>query len=362
MTESSQTGGADVVSDRSAVTHILVSWALGLFGGDRFYLRQWRMGYLKLGLILASLVAVGGIAQTSPESAALALMPALSFYCVDLLRAGLGKARDSKGFRLNGDPQGGLFGLWIGLGKSVIQGEESPLGWLPTKGPDSAAKDKSDENLGENASVGKSDAQVENLHRMLAASGETEKPKFVIWGREHAVVALSGRCMIVRGRTNKSGKVKGDWLNDATTIAFYYADINAIDVRNLATGVYLTILTPSYSGEYDPVKTDMAQLNTYINNIWELGTSVTSIWNTTDRSPDNVVWIPQKLFDSQKMLVGELRALVGESKSKAPVQSAPPTSYDISEQLNKVAELHENNLLSDEEFAAAKSRILDNQN
>jgi len=347
------------VSHRSAVVHFWLSVGLGFYGVDRFYLNHWWLGALKASLALFVVAVSNSIGETGPpETVVFVALPITAFYLFDAIRAGLGKARDRDGLPLKNDPPGGLFRHWQ-------QGGESSHPDAPPS-PKRSAYDNSPpvfqstspNRTGNSSTASSKDAKTENLQRMLAAAGESEKPQFVIWGTKHAIVAFSGRCMVVRGQANKKGKVHGSWLADATTLVFYYADINAIDVRTLSTKVYLTILTPSFSGEYDHVKTDMKRAENLFMSVWNLGTARTPLWDSTDESPDNGIPMTREQYDSQKTLVAKLRQLVGESKSRGHADSSPPPVKDFSEQLQNLADLHSKGHLTDDEFAEAKKRIL----
>lgn len=156
--------------------------------------------------------------------------------------------------------------------------------------------------------------------------------RFVVLGvNGQAIVALTDRLVIV-----KAGFMAGATGGGRAT-SFRYSDIIAIEVNTGLVNAVIEIVTAGHTGtpEHD----------------W---------WATSkDRDPwklSNTLPLTKQLLDEQKDSIQELRVLIDMAKTHAT--STKPPAGDISQQLRNLAELHEKGLLSSEEFAQAKKKLL----
>lgn len=196
-------------------------------------------------------------------------------------------------------------------------------------------------------------ASESRLRALKMAVGVTEEPEFVLWGRVGALMALNDNCVVFRGKTDAKGNLKGDWLNDAKALSLFYSDINAIEVRNLGKQVYLTILTSSFSGAFDPVKVDMDRGANLFLSFWDPGKA--KIWNSTDEPPDNILSMSLSQFEQQKKLVERLKRKVASAKNGSGNQIL---AVDLAGQLSQLADMRGSGALSEEEYSMAKKKLL----
>ena len=67
-------------------------------------------------------------------------------------------------------------------------------------------------------------------------------------------------------------------------------------------------------------------------------------------------WAQQEYEQQQAMQQEMIQQQVEQEQYETPVEQAP--AVDLTAQLQQLAQLHESGVLSDEEFAAAKQRLL----
>ena len=129
---------------------------------------------------------------------------------------------------------------------------------------------------------------------------------------------------------------------------FHFADITGIEFNSGWVNGVLEILTASYSGSTnkDFWRGSNRSRNADSNNPWTLSNCLPLL-----KSEHNS-YLPE---------INELKARVGKSKQVRVQVAAPqvaPNSDGLAEQLQKLGDLHASGVLSAEEFAAAKARLL----
>ncbi|WP_238702421.1 SHOCT domain-containing protein [Microbacterium caowuchunii] len=140
----------------------------------------------------------------------------------------------------------------------------------------------------------------------------------------------------------------GAFLGERST-TFYFTDINAIEYNSgFASGV-LEVLTASYQG-------------TANKDYWR-GTS--SSRNADRNDPytlSNTLPMAKAIYNEWAPHIQELRARISASK-RAPQHAAPSSNVqmpatDLVSQLERLAALRTSEVLTDEEFAVAKARLM----
>ena len=175
--------------------------------------------------------------------------------------------------------------------------------------------------------------------------GTEEKPIFFIsdatsWGG--ALVALEDRCLIV-----KSGIVGGfmsGTLGGSRVTSFYYRDINAIEYNSgLLSGV-LEVLTASYNGSAN-------------RDYWK-GTNSPRNANSNDPyTLSNTLPLSKTGYRDAHELISQLRKMIRESKETRITLNNSGT-ISIADELAKLAELKAQGVISEEDFQAAKTKLL----
>lgn len=146
-------------------------------------------------------------------------------------------------------------------------------------------------------------------------------------------------------------------LGGERSAVFHYTDITGIEYNSgLMSGV-LEILTPSYSGgaNKDFWRGSTKSRNADSNDPWALSNTLPLMKDEYRAAADQIT---------------ELRRRISAAKSPPPIWAATPPPQPpstpaapgrgagLAEQLAKLADLHQSGVLSDEEFAAAKQRLL----
>jgi len=62
--------------------------------------------------------------------------------------------------------------------------------------------------------------------------------------------------------------------------------------------------------------------------------------------------------DEQSQLDEEQNARIGDLEQQPPAQQAPAASSPMVDQLNQLSELHDQGVLTDDEFASAKAKLI----
>lgn len=156
--------------------------------------------------------------------------------------------------------------------------------------------------------------------------------RFVVMGvGGQAIVALTDRLVIV-----KAGFMAGATGGGRATY-FRYSDILAIEVNTGLLNAVIEIVTAGHTGTPE-------------HDWWAM---------SKDRDPwklSNTLPLTKILLEEQKSNIQELRVLIDQAKTH--ITSTTPSDSDIPKQLRDLAELHEKGLLSSEEFAQAKRKLL----
>lgn len=189
---------------------------------------------------------------------------------------------------------------------------------------------------------------------ILQHSHDEEEPWFILTSVTAGCMAcFEDRLMIVKAG-NMQGYMSGTLFGGRST-TFYYSDINAIEFNKQPFGSVLEILTASYDGGPN-------------HDFWR-GTFQSRNSNSGDPyTLNNTLPINNITYNNARAEMSELRKRISAAKQTtvnvtlpapppAPAQIAPPNE-DLVAKLAKLGELRDAGVLSDEEFAAAKARLL----
>lgn len=181
--------------------------------------------------------------------------------------------------------------------------------------------------------VMKLDVLPEKTRRVYDEHVGAHDVRFVIMGTfGQAIVALTDRAVVV-----KAGFMAGATGGGRAT-SFNYTDIVGIEINTGWLSAVIEIVTAGHTG-------------TPQHDWWEMG---------KDRDPaklSNTLPLTKDLLEKQKHDVERLRGLIDKAKPHA-VAATEAASRDVASQLQDLAELHAKGILSDEEFAQAKKKIL----
>lgn len=188
----------------------------------------------------------------------------------------------------------------------------------------------------------KGEARAENAMKLDLLPQKTRKVydeqvgahdvQFVVMGlKGQAIIALSERLVVV-----KAGFMAGATGGGRAT-SFRYEDIIGLEINTGWVTAVIEIITAGHTG-------------TPQHDYWALG---------KDRDPwklSNTLPLTKELLEEQKDNIQELRALIDTAKTH--ITSTMPSAGNITTQLRELSELHEKGLLSSEEFAQAKKKLL----
>lgn len=186
----------------------------------------------------------------------------------------------------------------------------------------------------------------------------------LVGGFGQALIALSDRMVIA-----KAGLMSGNTFGGKVT-AFPYREVTGIELHTGWSTGALAIQTPSYpgtqAGSYwakgkntSPAELpntlplpSKSVLNSWQTHLQTLRAAVTGGGLTANTEPPPELGPPVAL-----------RALPRKQPAAPPVvssqmQASPSPGRDLSSQLRELAELHQGGVLSDEEFARAKAKLL----
>jgi len=163
---------------------------------------------------------------------------------------------------------------------------------------------------------------------------EDETVLFCIVGEhDQSLIALNKRLLII-----KPGFMANASFG-AKVASFFYKDITGIEVNvGLAVGV-IEILTPSYEGtrERSWIGANLGQTN----NVFVVS---------------NCIPISKKDLNMFKPYIDKLRKLVEDAKH--PQTETANKGNDIASQLESIAKLYKEGILTEEEYLKAKKKIL----
>jgi len=185
-------------------------------------------------------------------------------------------------------------------------------------------------------------------HKMLAKLekhlNDDESVEVIIWSVGAGyLLSTQDRCIIAKISVAQS--LMAGSLGGGRVASFYHSDITAIEYNSgFANGV-LEILTASYQG-------------TKNQDFWR-GTFDSRNANANDPyTLSNTLPLSRAEFDGAKSLISVIRKRISEAKNPPPVASQPPPAPRLEGSLSEISALHDAGKLTDEEFAAAKAKIL----
>lgn len=161
-----------------------------------------------------------------------------------------------------------------------------------------------------------------------------------------ALIAFEDRCLIAKG--GAVGSFMAGSLGGGRVTTFYFDQITGIEYNSgLLSGV-LEVLTPSYQGtankDFWKGITSGGRRNLDDNDPWKLS-------NTLPLTKDD--------YRSSKPLIDSLRKLISEyRRGGIQPQTTPAPQNDLSEELLRLSALRDKGVLSDDEFTAAKAKLL----
>lgn len=155
------------------------------------------------------------------------------------------------------------------------------------------------------------------------------------------LVAFEDRLAIIKVGALTSF-MAGSLMGGRNTV-FYFNDITAIEYNSgLMSGV-LEVLTASYQGSAN-------------KDFWQ-GTLKSRNADSNDPfTLSNTLPLAKFEYEQWKGDIAQLRKRIADSKRTVVVQE--PAATSMADQIAQLAKLHADGLLSDEEFAAAKSRLI----
>ncbi|WP_247625055.1 hypothetical protein [Microbacterium galbinum] len=160
------------------------------------------------------------------------------------------------------------------------------------------------------------------------------------------LVAFEDRLAIIK--TGAATSFMAGSLGGERSTTFYFTDINAIEYNSgIASGV-LEVLTASYQGSAnkDFWRGTMDSRNADKNDPYTLS---------------NTLPMAKVVYNEWSSHIQELRARISASKRPASIVMAPApreTSSDLVSQLERLSALRAADVLTDEEFVAAKARLM----
>lgn len=189
-------------------------------------------------------------------------------------------------------------------------------------------------------------SKTASLAVLRQCHGSTESPWLIISaGTAGLLAAFEDRLVIIK--TGFGASLMAGAFGGERSATFHFTDITGIEYNSgLVTGV-LEVLTPSYNGtaNRDYWRGTLASRNADSNDPWTLSNCL----------PLGKVEYNNCLRDIQ-----ELKARIGRAKQPQPTTAAAPApvSDGLTHQLAQLADLHSAGALTDEEFTAAKARLL----
>lgn len=174
----------------------------------------------------------------------------------------------------------------------------------------------------------------------------SEQPWLILCpgGAEGVMAVFSDRLAIIK--TGALTSFMAGSLGGERSTTFYFRDINAIEYNSgMLTGV-LEVLTASYQGSSN-------------KDYWR-GTTKSRNANSDDPwTLSNTLPMAKALYNQWAPDIQKIRAMISESKN--PASQVPPAavaSKSLAEQIQDLAALRDAGVLTEEEFAKAKLRLL----
>lgn len=177
---------------------------------------------------------------------------------------------------------------------------------------------------------------------------DTEQPWLILTssGGAGTLVAFDDRLAIIK--TGAMTSFMAGSLGGERSATFHFTDITGIEFNSGFVNGVLEVLTASYSGSAnkDFWRGSNQSRNADSNDPWTLS---------------NCLPLLKSEYNAYLTEINELKARVSSSKQRTVQVAAPPPpppSDGLAEQLQKLAGLRDAGILSEDEFAAAKARLL----
>ncbi|WP_198295587.1 SHOCT domain-containing protein [Diaminobutyricimonas sp. LJ205] len=175
-----------------------------------------------------------------------------------------------------------------------------------------------------------------------------EQPWLILTSSAGAGILASFDDRLVIIKTGAFTSFMAGSLGGERSATFHFSDITGIEYNSGFVNGVLEILTPSYSGgaNKDYWRGTNQSRNADSNDPWTLS---------------NCLPLSKLDYNTSLAEINELKARVSRAKqmSAGPVApKAAPEVDGLAEQLQKLAGLRDSGVLSDEEFTAAKARLL----
>lgn len=159
---------------------------------------------------------------------------------------------------------------------------------------------------------------------------EDEDVRFCLVGQyKHALVALDDRLLIV-----KKGVVAGSVFGGKVT-AFHYRDITNLEQRKAMMFGYIEVLTPSYQATAADADRHKAENALVLNSKKDF-----------ERWKPHLQWLRQRIDEVK----------TGAAGGGQPVPTGGEEDFTV--QLERLSKLRESGAISEEEFQAAKRKLL----
>ena len=171
-----------------------------------------------------------------------------------------------------------------------------------------------------------------------------ERPEFIVGERAAGALAAFGdRCIIVK-RGTLTGLASGSW-GGGRVATFMYGQITGVEYNSgWFTGV-LEILTPSYQG-------------TANKDFWR-GTFASRNANSNDPyTLSNCLPLAKPTYEQARQQIDWMRQMVAATQANQVSASTSYAAPELSAEIRKLAELRDEGVLTEEEFAGAKRALL----
>lgn len=159
-----------------------------------------------------------------------------------------------------------------------------------------------------------------------------------------ALLVFNDRCMIVKG--GLAGGLMAGSLGGERASTFYFTQITGIEYNSGFINGVLEVLTASYNGtaNKDFWRGTNKSRNSDSNDPWTLS---------------NCLPLSKEGFATAKLLIDDLKQMIAQSHQttvQVTTHSTPQAS--MADELTKLVALRDSGVLSEEEFAEAKAKIL----
>lgn len=185
---------------------------------------------------------------------------------------------------------------------------------------------------------------------ILRYCGGDEHPWFILSSAGFAgtLVAFEDRLVIIKtgGWTGLAAGAMGG----ERSATFHLPDITGIEYNSGIFNGVLEVLTPSYDGSAN-------------KDYWRGNNSPRNVDSNDPFTSSNTLPLSKSEYRSNLAEINEIQSRISQAKRPISVQvqaepPAPVPGYGLADQLKKLAELKEAGILTDDEFAAGKARLL----